>query len=291
MNSGKRAFLLNSPLLLAPLFGLSPARAQTPARTVSLIMGEALDEAGRSKPLRPWQRKLFDHLETELNVIFDVKRYPWPRAELKALNGDGLIFGLPKNPERERPLRFSDPTSSNTLWLVTRSDATFGFASLADLRGKKIGAVRGYGYGEEFERAREAGVFRVEDDLPSRVTRLQRLLLKRVDAVLLYQPSWQTAADFEAELRAQAAPLTQDLRLQPGVTLSVLPRPVQMETPQYFAIARGRDEALIERINQALLRQQKQASLRSPRSKPPGAGTRLSAGLPRTVKLTMKADF
>ncbi|HEY1150820.1 MAG TPA: transporter substrate-binding domain-containing protein [Pseudoduganella sp.] len=267
MNPGKRAFLLNASLLLAPLLGLHAARAQTAAPTVSLIMGEALDEAGRSKPLRPLQRKLFDYLENELNVNFDVKRYPWPRAERKAVDGDGLIFGLPKTPERERSLHFSDPTHTNTLWLVTRSDAAFRFESIQDLHGKKIGAVRGYGYGDEFERARAAGIIRFEDDLPSRVTRLQRLLLKRVDVVLFYQPSWQTAAEFEAELRAQAAPLAADLRLPPGVTISVLPKPVQTDTPQYFAVARGaRDEILIDRINQALLKQQKQASLRNRRS-------------------------
>ncbi|WP_395402106.1 substrate-binding periplasmic protein [Pseudoduganella sp. UC29_106] len=266
MNPGKRAFLLQFPLLLASLIGLPQAGAQPQSQTVSLIMGEALDEAGRSKPLRAWQRKLFDYLEGELNVSFDLKRYPWPRAERHAINGDGLIFGLPKSAERERTLRFSEPTVSNTLWLVTRSDQTFAFNSMADLRGKKIGAVRGYGYGDEFERARSAGLFRVEDDLPSRAMRLQRLLLKRVDAVLLYQPNWQTAAEFEAELRAQAAPLANDLRLPPDITLSVLPRAVQMETPLYFAIARGRDDALIDRINQALLKQQKQASLRNRRS-------------------------
>lgn len=265
MIPGKRAFLLNSTLLLAPLLGLAPASAQPP-QTVSLIMGEALVETGRPKPLRAWQRKLLDYLEAELKVTFDVRQYPWPRAERHALNGDGLIFGLPKNPLRESALRYSDPTVSNTLWLVTRSDATFSFDKLSDLRDKKVGAIRGYGYGEEFERARVAGQLRLEDDLPSRVTRLQRLLLKRVDAVLLYQPSWQTAADFEAELRAQAAPLAADLRLPPGITLSVLPKPVQVETSQFFAIARGRDEALIDRINQALLKQQKQASLRPRRS-------------------------
>ena len=253
----RRLQLRTASLLLASAIGL-PARAAP--QPVTLIVGEALDESGKLKPLRAGQRKLFAYLEAELGVRFDIRMYPWTRAERNARNGAGLIFGLPKSPERLRELRYSEPAGSNTLWLVTRSDATFPFESLADLKGKTIGAVRGYGYGEEFERSRNR-LFRVEDDQSSRATRLQRLLLKRVDAVLLYQPSWQNAAEVEAELRSFAAPLARELALQEGLTLSVLPRPVQVDQQQYFAISKGKDEALIDRINAALAKQQKPASL------------------------------
>jgi polar amino acid transport system substrate-binding protein len=258
MTSPARRHLLRTiPLLLASALGL-PAKANP--RQVTLIVGEALDENGKIKPLRAWQQKLFEYLEAELGVRFDVRMYPWPRAERNALAGGALVFGLPKNPERLRELRYSDPAVRSTLWLVTRSDATFPFESLSDLRGKTIGAVRGYGYGEEFEQSRNK-LFRVEDDIPSRATRLQRLLLKRVDAVLLYQPSWQNAAEVESELRALAAPLVRDLSLPQGLTVSVLPHPVQVENQQFFAISKGKDDGLIDRINAALARQQKPASL------------------------------
>ncbi|WP_374584995.1 substrate-binding periplasmic protein [Pseudoduganella sp.] len=258
----RRRLLRTTALLLAGALGCPPrAKAQQP---VTLIVGEALDESGKVKPLRAWQQKLFDYLQQELGVEFEVRRYPWARAERNARHGAGLVFGLPKTPELERELRFSEPAMRNTLWLVTRSDATFPFASLADLKGKTIGAVRGYSYGEPFEQARNK-LFRVEEEIPSRATRLQRLLLKRVDAVLLYQPSWQNAAEVEAELRAFAAPLARDIGLPYGVTLSVLPHPVQVENEQYFAIAKGKDDGLIDRINAALARQQRPAALAKPR--------------------------
>ncbi len=253
----RRRLLRYVPLLLASAVGL-PSKAEP--QQVTLIVGESLDEGGKIKPLRPWQAKLFEYLEAELGVKFQVRMYPWARAERNARTGGGLVFGLPKNPDRLRELRYSEAVASNTLWIVTRSDATFPFESLADLKGKTVGAVRGYGYGDEFEQSRNK-LFRVEDDIPSRATRLQRLLLKRVDAVLLYQPSWQNAAEVEAELRAFAAPLVRELSLPPGLTLSVLPHPVQVENQQFFAISKGRDEGLIERINAALARQQKPASL------------------------------
>ena len=257
MNPFPQRLLRIAPLLLASALCL-PAKAEP--QPVTLIVGESLDESGKIKPLRPWQLKLFEYLETELDVKFQVRMYPWARAERKARSGGGLVFGLPKNPDRLRELHYSEAVASNTLWIVTRSDATFPFESLADLKGKTIGAVRGYGYGDEFEQSRNK-LFRVEDDIPSRTTRLQRLLLKRVDAVLLYQPSWQNSAEVEAELRAFAAPLARELALPPGLTLSVLPRPIQLENQQFFAISKGKDDGLIDRINAALARQQKPASL------------------------------
>lgn len=260
ISTTRRRLLRTFSLLLASALGV-PVQAEP--RPVTLIVGEALDPNGKVKPLRPWQQQLFEYLEAELGVKFRLRMYPWARAERNARNGAGLVFGLPKNPDRLRDLHYSEPVASNTLWIVTRSDATFSFESLADLKGKTIGAVHGYGYGEEFEQSRNK-LFRVEDDIPSRATRLRRLLLKRVDAVLLYQPSWQNAAEVEAELRAFAAPLVRELQLPPGLTLSVLPRPVQAENQQFFAISKGKDDGLIDRINAALARQQKRASLARP---------------------------
>lgn len=255
-NTSKRTFLLSCALLAGQALCMPAARAAP--QPVTLLLGDTLDAKGKQKPLQPARRKLFNYLEQELNIRFEIKAYPWPRAERYALNGAGLIFGLPKNAERLRELRYSDAASSNTLWLVTRSDATFPFNGIQDLRGKNLGAVRGYSYGDEFERERNK-LFKVDDDIASRATRLQRLLLKRVDAVLLYQPSGETQAEIEAQLQDFIQPYLKDLALPPGVSLSVLPKPLQTDTGQYFAVARERDDGLIERINDALARQRKVA--------------------------------
>ena len=255
-NTSKRTFLLSCALLASQALHLPGARAAPP--TVTLFLGDTLDTKGRQKQLQPWRRKLFDYLEQELAIQFDIKVYPWTRAERHALNGEGLIFGLPKTASRLRELHYSDAASNNTLWLVTRSDAVFPFNGLQDLRGKTLGAVRGYSYGDEFECERNK-LFRVDDEIASRATRLQRLLLKRVDAVLLYQPSGESQADFEANLRAYIQPYLKDLVIPPGVTLSVLHKPLQSENGMYFAVAREQDDGLIERINLALARQRKLA--------------------------------
>lgn len=256
----KRTFLTACGLAAGMLALGVTARAATP-QTVTLLLGDALDAQGRQKPLKPGRRKLFDYLEQELNIAFDIKSYPWPRAERNARSGAGLIFGLPKNAERLRDLHFSEPAGSTTLWLVTRSDATFPFNTLDDLRGKTVGAVRGYTYGDDFERRRNK-VFRVEDDIASRSARLQRLLLRRVDAVLLVQPSGNSAQDVETELRAFIAPFLKDMNLPPDVSVSLLPQPVQTDNGEHFAIAYGQDNGLIDRINAALARQRRRTAQR-----------------------------
>ncbi|MFS2004526.1 substrate-binding periplasmic protein [Duganella sp. CT11-25] len=240
-------------LLALVLCGASAPHAAAGPQTIPLLVGDTLDEQGKPRPVTGAKRKLFDALERELGVAFELRMYPWARAERYALEGGGLIYGLPKTADRLRALRYSEAASHRTLWLVTRSDATFDFNTLEDLRGKTLGIVRGYSYGEEFDNAR-GKLFRTEDDISSRGTRLTRLMLKRVDAILLFQPSTQSAKDVEAEIAAFMAPRLRAIGAAANAGYSVLPKPVANDTHQFFAIARGRDDGIIDRINAALAR-------------------------------------
>lgn len=255
LSTVRRLLLYYCPVLAAGLVGL-PTGA-TPPAALPLIVGQAVDENGNPRPLSARQAKLFALLQQELGVRFEIRRYPWLRVERSALRGEGLVFGLPKNTPRLAELRYSNPALTNTLWVATRNDTTFEFDSLADLRGKTIGAVRGYGYGDEFEQAR-GKLFHVADDPSSRAMRVRRLLLQRVDAVLFFQPSGRSAAQLEAELGSIARPLARELGLPDTVRPAVLPKPVQLENHQYFAIARGKDDGLIDRINAILARRRQQ---------------------------------
>lgn len=222
-------------------------------RPIPLLIGDTLDEQGKPRPLSAVKRKLLDALERELGVVFELRMYPWARAERNALNGAGLVFGLPKNADRLRVLRYSDVALHNNVWLVTRSDATFPFHTLDDLRGKTVGTVRGYSYGDDFDRAR-GKLFRTEDDIPSRGTRLTRLMLRRVDVVLLLQPSTQSAKEVEAEVRDFMAARLQSIGAAANAGYSVLPKPMTADSGMFFAIARDRDDGIINRINTALAR-------------------------------------
>jgi ABC-type amino acid transport substrate-binding protein len=242
-------------ILLALVLCGGPAQHASAAgpKAVPLLIGDTLDEKGKPRPVTGAKRKLFDALERELGVVFELRMYPWARAERYALEGGGLIYGLPKTADRLRALRYSESASDRTLWLVTRSDATFDFNTLEDLRGKTLGVARGYSYGEEFDRAR-GKLFNTDEEISSRGTRLTRLMLKRVDAILLFQPSTQSAKEVEAEIAAFMAPRLRTIGVAANTGYSVLPKPLATETHQFFAIARDRDDGMIDRINAALLR-------------------------------------
>ncbi|RZT08773.1 ABC-type amino acid transport substrate-binding protein [Duganella sp. CF402] len=242
-------------LLLAALLSCTLApRAVAGPPTIPLIIGDTLDEQGKPKPLSPFKRKLLDAVERELGVVFELRMYPWARAERYAVDGAGLIFGLPKNADRLHALRYSDVAAYNKLWIVTRSDATFRFNGIEDLRGKSIGVVRGYNYGAEVEQARANKLFRTDEDIASRGTRLTRLMLKRVDAVLLFQPSQQTAREVETEVNTFMAPRLRAIGAAANASYSVLPKPLSIDDGVFFAIARSKDDGIIDRINAALTR-------------------------------------
>ncbi len=263
MSRAKVTGLVVSGLAAAWLLLAVTPSAWAEPRGVTLLMGEALDDAGKQKPISERQRRLLDYFERDLNIQFEIRRYPWIRAERNAMEGGGLIFGLSKTPERLRHFRFSDIAAANNLWLVTRSDAKFPFNSINDLRGKTLGAVRGYSYGEPFESARNT-VFRVEDDLASRELRLKRLMLGRVDAILIYQPHTEGPLEIEQNINAFMASHLAGIKVPAGVSFSVLPKPMQMDNQIYFAIAKHKDDGLIDKINAALARQRRSAHLKTP---------------------------
>lgn len=244
-----------SHLLSAAMLVCATAAMAAPQH-VSLLVGDTLDEHGRPKPMAPWKRKLFDDIEHELNIVFDIRMMPWARADLNAMHGAGLVFGLPKTAEGLRTLRYSDVAAVNNLWLVTRSDAAFEFNGIADLRGKRIGAVRGFSYGDEFERARGA-LFQVDDEISSRAARLSRLMLKRVDVVLLFQANGQGADEVEDSINAMMREPLKAIKAPANIHFTVLPKPLVADSGVYFAIARDKDDGIIARINAALARLRK----------------------------------
>ncbi|MQA21116.1 transporter substrate-binding domain-containing protein [Rugamonas sp. FT103W] len=241
--------------LAAVLYSGVQAHAAAPpvVPVVPLLIGDTLDEQGKPRPMPAVKRKVLDAVAQELGVTFEPRTYPWARAERYALDGVGLVFGLPKTADRLRALHYSDTASHNSLWLVTRSDATFPFSRLEDLRGKTVGTVRGYSYGEDFDKARGT-LFRTDEDISSRGTRLTRLMLKRVDVVLLFQPDGLTAKDLEDDLRTFMAPRLPAIGTAANAGFSVLPKPLTTDSGQFFAIARSKDDGIIDRINAALAR-------------------------------------
>lgn len=113
-----------------------------------------------------------------------VELMPWARAYQMALRGQGGLLGATRTPEREALFDFSAALLRDDIHVVTRRADAASFSGLDDLRGRRIGGVRGVSYGPALDQAAAVGEVVVERDNCQR-TQLRRLLLGQMDAVLV----------------------------------------------------------------------------------------------------------
>ncbi len=90
--------------------------------------------------------------------------YPWIRALKMVQSGkmDGSILWQ-KNPEREQYLYFSDPIIEGRWMLFYLKDHPIDWETFKDLETLTIGTVRGYTYGQTFDRLVESGRIHTEE--------------------------------------------------------------------------------------------------------------------------------
>ncbi|MFZ6754901.1 substrate-binding periplasmic protein [Undibacterium sp. Dicai25W] len=231
------------------MFFVSEAPAAEPQKVV-LFVRELRSESGEILPLRDNVRAVLTYFERQLHIQFEIHRYPLPRILAYAKNGEGIVFGLSKNRERLSQLVFSEAVYANTVWMIARSDNTFKFDSIADLKGRTIGIVRGASYGDDFDKQSNV-LFKVEDDVSSNSSRLKKLLNKRMDVMLL-STSFTQAVDVENYLRQgfRVEGQTDEQNMQSGFV--VLNKPL-MSDDLHFATAPGAGEVWINKLNQAII--------------------------------------
>ncbi len=138
-----------------------------------------------------------------------------------------------KDAERERVLVFSRPYMENRLVLVGRHGADVSARAMSDLKGKRIGLVEGYAYGDETE---NAGAVLVRSS--SEEDSLALLLKGTVDYTLM--------DDLVVDYIVRNHPNESATRLQIGSTL--------VKRELYLAIRRSRPdaEAIIADFNSQL---------------------------------------
>ncbi len=115
------------------------------------VNGE-LGESAHSGIATTIHREIFSRID---DVEVDIPLIPWKRAlrEVEQGSYDGIPMLL-KTPEREAYLAYSDPfmVGRNLLWSVADAQGqAFQWTSIDDLRGKRIGIVMDYSYGEQFD--------------------------------------------------------------------------------------------------------------------------------------------
>ncbi|MDA8409135.1 MAG: transporter substrate-binding domain-containing protein [Treponema sp.] len=106
---------------------------------------------------------------------------PWARAEQGVKTGVyDLLVDVWRTRERSVYLDFGTPYAMNTVKFIKRKGDPFEYHGLESLKGKSIGTIRGYGYGDAFL----ASDLFLRDESPSFMSNIQKLLQGRVDLTL-----------------------------------------------------------------------------------------------------------
>lgn len=129
---------------------------------------------------------VFERMGTPVKVI----TVPWKRALSMGESGMAGVGGIYKTPERLKIYDYSDEIYQEKLLLYVPHDSTLTFDNLADLKGKHIGVIRGWSYGEDFDKARESGVFSA-DETASDEANFHKLVIGRLDAAIAIELSGQ----------------------------------------------------------------------------------------------------
>ncbi|MFZ6747042.1 substrate-binding periplasmic protein [Undibacterium sp. JH2W] len=223
------------------------------AKEVVMLTADPIDQQGQPLPME-LASKLFDFIAREENLQIQQQRSPWPRAMRAAENGEGVLYGVSKTREREKIFHFSLPVQSKYMFLVTRSDAQFPFNTMADLKGKTIGIQRGFSYGDQFDALKD-NLFKVEVDNHAPLSRIYKLLFRRMDAGL-FSALRKDPRFLERRLQALRDDNEGGNSTFADVRLTVLPKPLLIDTT-HFAVRADKDDGIIDKLNVAILKARK----------------------------------
>ncbi|MCY1501983.1 Bacterial extracellular solute-binding protein, family 3 [compost metagenome] len=167
-----------SPLLLSLILLLASWAHATPLRLATLeyppYCSQALENGGSIVEL---VTRAFASQGQAVQIDF----LPWARvrAELGSGRYQGALALWPREIQEER-LVASRPLFYSELGFFSRSGKPVPFHSLADLRGRKVGIVRGYGYPDNLLHSGFVSEEAVDD-----LSNLRKLAAGRFDLVLL----------------------------------------------------------------------------------------------------------
>jgi len=167
----------------------------------------------------------------------NVVAVPWARAMFLAQNGDGVIVSLSMTPERQEIYVYSDVVLEDRVLIVTMKKAHITAASLADLKGKRVGYNRGSSYGVKFDA--ELPLVDGQPDASSKL-RLQKLAAGHIDAAII--SGGMASVRYNAQLAGIAMP-----------ELTVQTTPLALDK-NYLGIAKSRPDAtqVIKKLNTAI---------------------------------------
>jgi polar amino acid transport system substrate-binding protein len=230
----------------------------TTPNSIPVLVVEQTDERGQIIPLSPRTVELFNYLENAAKIKFNLLHYPWRRLLKNGENGEGLVFGIYKTPERSQIFAFSEPVYSDKIWLVSRCADRMIFNNLQDLKGKTIGIIPGSSAGDEFDKQVNI-LFKPEYNTSNVASRFLKLQQKRMDAFLLYEPR-TNVNEVQKELNQVHAKEIGEYKEKNADIFCILPKPVSAINV-HFAVSLKTDKSSLEKIDKAIVQAKKSGEL------------------------------
>lgn len=106
---------------------------------------------------------------------------PWARAEKGVKEGRyDVLLNVWRTEARAQELLFSTPYAVSKIKFIKLKGDPFEYTGLDSLKGKRIGTVRGYGYGDAFN----SSTLFSKNEVNEVSLNLKKLILKRIDLTL-----------------------------------------------------------------------------------------------------------
>lgn len=226
---------------------------------MTILVAENKDEKNQTLPISAFKSRIFSYLENALQITFDIRQYPWKRVLYSAENGEGIVFGMYKNPSRMEKFNFSESIYLEYSWLVTKCDQQFPFNKIADLKGKTVGVASGASAGEEFD-SQVGKLFKIEKNDTTPEGRFLKLYQGRMDAFLIYQPRTNIKA-VQEELNARYVPKIIGLEKTDKAIFCILPNPVS-SVEVHFALSNQVDQTNLKKLDEVLIQARKNGDLK-----------------------------
>lgn len=226
------------PPAVVPPPAPQPTETQKPSGLPSLIAVDSgnppfmYEINGKAAGLYPL---LLKEVFTRLNIPMEVQSFPWKRALIMGEAGKAGVGGIYKNEKRLEIYDYSDPIYTENLMLYAKKGSNFEFKTIDDLKGKQVGVIMGWSYGDAFDKAREAGLFQVQE-VTTDSANLEKLLQGKLDCVV--------AIDLAAD------PIIQKMKYQDQI--EKLPTPIAVNDTFLVFAKNIQQKDLLDKFNQTL---------------------------------------
>lgn len=168
-----------------------------------------------------------DRTLARAGLEMDVEFLPWQRAVATGLRGPGFSGYFPEYrvaAMEGTQCLFSSSIGSSPLGFAERSDAPVAWSDLSDLRGRRIGTVRGYVNTEKFDAAVAADILSVDPSVDD-ATNLRKLAAGRLDLAVIDINVLRHLVTTDPDLKPLAGRLRFNERILEDKTLHVCFRP------------------------------------------------------------------